>query len=51
MQEKLVEHRLKLQIMSEEHQLKMAQKQAEFAQKQRLADAEKALKLQGSMTP
>lgn len=51
LQEKLVEHRLKLQMMSEEHQLKMAQKAAEFAQKQRLADAEKALKLRGSMTP
>ena len=48
LQEKLVEHRLKLQMMSEEHQLKMAQKAAEFAQKQRLTDAQTALKMAGS---
>ena len=45
MQEKLVEHRLKLQMMSEENELKLAQKQAEFAQKLRLRDAEKAVEL------
>jgi len=45
MQEKLVEHRLKLQMMSEENELKLAQKQAEFAQKMRLNDAQKAIEL------
>jgi hypothetical protein len=45
LQEKLVEHRLKLQMMSEENELKLAQKQAEFAQKMRLNDAQKAIEL------